>query len=170
MAAVIPAGQSITENGDEAVVVLPLHRLIHLIETESEQLTARLIEQVKSSPNAPDYSRVPEDELFASVYETYRHLSDWLLVKDEQQVERRARRVGAERAAQNVPFSQVVWVVVMMKETLLEFLMQVKRDEPRDPDGQVKLFQLLDHFFNRAICYAAAGHEQHMSSGETSGI
>ena len=146
--------------------MLPLHRLVHLIETQSEPLTKHLVEQVKGSPHTPDYSKVPADELYASVYEIYRHLSDWLLVKDEEQVQRRSRRVGAERAAQNVPFSQVAWVIVLMKETLLEFLVQAKKTGPRDPDGQVKLLQLLDRFFNRALCFAAGGHEQYMDSGK----
>ena len=149
--------------------MLPLHRLVHLIETQSEELTANLVREVKGSLWTPDYRNVPEDELYASVYDLYRHLSDWLLVKDEQQVERRCRRTGAERAAQRVPFSQVAWVVVLTKETLLEFLMQVKRSGPRDPDGQTKLLQLLDRFFNRAICYAAAGYEEYMSSREGNG-
>lgn len=59
-------------------------------------------------------------------------------------------------------------MVVLTKETLLEFLMQVKRSGPRDPDGQTKLLQLLDWFFNRAICYAATGHEEYMSFREGS--
>lgn len=149
--------------------MLPLHRLVHLIETQSEELTANLVREVKGSLWTPDYRKVSDDELYASVYDLYRHLSDWLLVKDEQQVERRCRRTGAERAAQGVPFSQVAWVVVLTKETLLVFLMHVKKSGPRDPYGQTKLLQLLDRFFNRAICYAASGHEQYMSSREASG-
>jgi len=94
------------------------------------------------------------------VYEIYRHLGDWLLTKDELDLERRYLRVGADRAKQNVPFSQVAWAIVLTKENLWEFLKKEATEErPVEVYGELEMLQLLDSFFNRAIYYAALGYE-----------
>ena len=142
--------------------MLPLHRLVHLIETRSQDLAADLVRQTKVSPSTPDYKNVPDEELRDRVYEIYRHLGDWLLAKDERQVERRYQRIGAERAAQNVPFSQVAWVIVLTKKNLWEFLKkETEGQNPEKPRETLALLLLLDQFFDQALCSAAAGHEQH---------
>jgi hypothetical protein len=69
-------------------------------------------------------------------------------------------RIGAERAKQNVPFSQVAWVIVMVKDNLWNFLKkEVSEERPVEAFGELEMLQLLDHFFDRAIYYAAVGYE-----------
>ena len=67
---------------------------------------------------------------------------------------------SAERARQNIPFSQVAWVIVLVKENLWEFLKNEKvEDRPVEVFGELEMLQLLDRFFDRAIYYAAVGYE-----------
>lgn len=140
--------------------MMMLYRLVHLIETNSPALASCLLDRVHASEATPDYKRVPADDLRQVVYEIYRHLGDWLLTKDELDLERRYLRIGAERARQNVPFSQVAWVIVLVKDNLWEFLKQHAIEErPVEAYGQLEMLQLLDHFFDRAIYYAAVGYE-----------
>jgi hypothetical protein len=137
-----------------------LYRLVHLIESNSNALATCLLDRVNSSQATPDYKQVPPDDLKERVYEIYRHLGDWLLTKDELDLERRYLRVGADRAKQNVPFSQVAWAIVLTKENLWEFLKkQAPEDRPVEVYGELEMLQLLDNFFNRAIYYAALGYE-----------
>jgi hypothetical protein len=56
------------------------------------------------------------------VYEIYRHLGEWLIGKDESHLEQRYLQIGARRACQRVPLSEVIWVIVLTKETLWEFI------------------------------------------------
>lgn len=140
--------------------MMMLYRLVHLIETHSQALAACLLERVQGSEAAPGYKNVPPDELRERVYEVYRHLGDWLLTKDELDLERRYLRIGADRAKQNVPFSQVAWVIVLVKENLWDFLKkETTIDRPVEAYGELEMLQLLDRFFDRAIYYAAVGYE-----------
>ena len=140
--------------------MMMLYRLVHLIESHSQALSACLIDRVKSSEATPDYKNVPPQELQQTVFEIYRHLGDWLLTKDELDLERRYLRIGAERARQNVPISQVAWVIVLVKDNLWEFLKkEATEDRPVEVYGELEMLQLLDHFFDRAIYYAAVGYE-----------
>jgi hypothetical protein len=140
--------------------MMMLYRLVHLIESHSQALSACLLDRVKASDATPDYKNVPQEDLQRAVYEVYHHLGDWLLTKDELDLERRYLRIGAERARQDVPFSQVAWVIVMVKDNLWEYLKRESTEErPVEVYGELEMLQLLDHFFDRAIYYAAVGYE-----------
>ena len=140
--------------------MMMLYRLVHLIESHSQALAACLLDRVQGSEATPDYKRVPAEDLKERVYEIYRHLGDWLLTKDELDLERRYLRVGADRCKQNVPFSQVAWVIVLTKDNLWEFLKKEQsEDRPVEVYGELEMLQLLDNFFDRAIYYAALGYE-----------
>jgi hypothetical protein len=140
--------------------MMMLYRLVHLIETHSQSLASCLLDQVQGSDATPDYKNVPPEELKDRVYEIYRHLGDWLMTKDELDLERRYLKIGAERARQHVPFSQVAWAIVLTKDNLWEFLKkEAPLDRPVEAYGELEMLQLLDHFFDRAIYYAALGYE-----------
>ena len=141
--------------------MMTLYRLVRLIETHSNELASCLLERVHNSEATPDYLLVPDQDLKERVYDIYRHLGDWLITKDEIDLEQRYLRVGARRAKQEVPFSQVAWAIVLTKDNLWEFLKKESSiDRPVEVFGELEMLQLLDHFFDRAIYYAAIGYEK----------
>ncbi len=137
-------------------------RLVRLIETHSEQLAQALLKKVQNSPRLSDFHRkVPPHELRQRAYEIYRNLEDWLLAKTEEDVEHRYTAIGARRAAQGVPLSQLILAIVTVKEHLWEFLLREgMADRPVELYQQLELLQLVDQFFDRAVCCAARGYEQ----------
>lgn len=138
------------------------YRLVRLIETHSDALAASLLERVQNSPLLRDYRNVPPQELTQRVYEIYRHLGEWLLSKSEQEVERRYVEIGARRAAQDVPLSQVIWTITLTKENLWEFLKKESVIErPTEIFGELEMLQLLEQFFDRAVYFAAIGCERY---------
>ena len=103
--------------------MMMLYRLVRLIETHSQSLASCLLDQVESSELAKTYQRnVPGEELREKVYEIYRHLGEWLIAKDETDLQSRYLQIGARRANQRVPLSEVIWVIVLTKENLWEFV------------------------------------------------
>jgi hypothetical protein len=145
----------------EEMAMMTLYRLVRLIETHSNELAACLLDRVHNSEATPDYLLVPDEDLKDRVYEIYRHLGDWLMTKDELDLEARYLRIGARRARQDVPFSQVAWAIVLTKDNLWEFLKKESAIErPVEVFGELEMLQLLDLFFDRAIYYAAVGHEK----------
>ena len=141
--------------------MMMLYRLARLIENNSQALAVCLLDRVQNSEATPDYEDVPQEELKERVYEIYRHLGDWLITKNEFDLEERYLKIGTRRAQQNVPFSQVAWAIILTKDNLWEFLKKESvPDRPVEVFGELEMLQMLDHFFDRAIYYAAIGYER----------
>lgn len=138
-----------------------LYRLVRLIETHSQALAACLLDRVESSDLTRGYHKnVPGEELKETVYEVYRHLGEWLMGKNEAQLEQRYMRIGSRRASQGVPLSELIWVIVLTKENLWEFIKKESvLERPTEVFGELEMLQFLDQFFDRAIHYAAVGYE-----------
>jgi len=140
--------------------MMMLYRLVRMIETHSQSLAASLLEQVQKSDLTRTYQNVPAAELQERVYEIYRHLGEWLIGKDESHLEQRYLQIGARRAHQQVPLSEVIWVIVLTKETLWEFIKkEAVLERPVEVFGELEMLQLLEQFFDRAIYYASVGYE-----------
>lgn len=141
------------------------YRLVRLIETHSDELAAGLLTRVQNSELSRSYRHVPPEELRQRVYEIYRHLGEWLLGKSAFDIEQRYEEIGTRRAHQNVPISELVWVIVLTKENLWEFLKkEAGMERPTEVFGELEMLQLLDQFFDRAIYYASIGYERAQSA------
>ncbi len=137
-------------------------RLVHLIESHSEQLTESLIHKVERSTRAADLRKVPIHELRERSREVYRNLSDWLLTKTEDDIERVYTPLGRRRAEQGVALSALCWALMMTEENLWDFLeMEGMREKPLEILGGFELLRLLDLFFDQAIYFATLGYESY---------
>jgi hypothetical protein len=88
-------------------------------------------------------------------------LGDWLMTKDELDLETRYLEIGARRAGQQVPLSQLLWAITLTKANLWEFIKNESGlERPVEVFGELEMLQLLDQFFDRAIYYAAIGYER----------
>jgi hypothetical protein len=137
------------------------YRLVRLIENHSDALAGGLLQRVQSSEFTTDYCNVSEEELKQRVHEIYRHLGEWLLGKTEFDIKERYQEIGTRRAEQHVPLSQLMWVIVLTKENLWEYLKhEAGMERPVEVFGELEMLQLLDQFFDRAIFYASVGYEK----------
>jgi len=147
--------------------MMTLYRLVRLIESHSNELASALLNRIRSSEATPDYYLVSDEDLRERVYEIYRHLGDWLITRDEFDLEQRYEKIGARRAKQNVPLSQVVWAIILTKDNLWEFLkLHSEMDRPVEAFGELEMLQILDLFFDRAIYFAAVGYEKACSEAQ----
>ena len=147
--------------------MLLAYRLVKIIENHSDGLARSLHNRYTNCRKCSAYSSVPESELIERVYEVYRHLGEWLLGKTEADVERRYLEIGAQRAAQGVPISQVAWMICLVRENLWDYLQKhAELERPAEIFGELELLEMLDKFFHLAIYYAALGHER-ATSGHT---
>jgi len=143
------------------------YRLVRLIETHSDALAAGLLAKVQSSELTRAYRHVAPEELQQRVYEVYRHLGDWLLGKSTFDIEQRYEEIGTRRAHQEVPISELIWVIVLTKENLWEFLKKESSVErPVEVFGELEILELLDQFFDRAIYYSSIGYERALAAHE----
>jgi hypothetical protein len=143
------------------------YKLVRLIETHSEALTATLLKKVQESEFTNSYRNVPADDLKDRVGGIYSHLGEWLLGKTSFDIERRYEEIGARRVHQGVSVSELIWVVILTKETLWEFLKkESKLEKPTEAFGELEMLQLLDQFFDRAIHAASVGYEKALGKQE----
>jgi hypothetical protein len=149
--------------------MMMLYRLVRLIETHSESLAGCLLDRVQSSELTPYYHRnVPAEDLKERVFEIYYHLGEWLMAKDEFYLKERYSQIGALRARQRVPLSELIWVIVLTKDNLWEFIKKESvLERPVEVYGELEMLQLLEQFFDRAIYYASTGYESELP---TSGV
>jgi hypothetical protein len=142
------------------------YELVRLMEAHSDALAAGLLAKVQSSELTRSYRHLPPEDLRDRVYEIYHHLGEWLLGKwllgkGGFDVEQRYEEIGTRRVHQGVPISELVWVIILTKENLWEFLHKESLPKrPTDVFGEPEMMQLLDQFFDRAIYYASVGYER----------
>jgi hypothetical protein len=154
-------GQSSNAKG---VIMMFSYRLVRLIESHADALASGLEQRVQSSPQISHFHALPAVEMRERVYEIYRHLGEWLLGKNELDIEQRYREIGKRRAQQRVPLSEVVQAIVLTKENLWEFLKsEAVMDRAVEIMGELELLQMLEMFFDRAIYYAAVGYEDEVA-------
>jgi hypothetical protein len=140
------------------------YRLVRLIESHADELAASLEQRTQASSQVSHFRGIPSQELQERVYEIYRHLGEWLLGKNEVDIEQRYRQIGSRRAQQKVPLSEVIQAIVLTKENLWEFLKSAAvMDRAVEIMGELELLQMLEMFFDRAIYYAAVGYEEEIS-------
>lgn len=136
------------------------YRLVRLIESHADALASGLEERVQASTHITHFGNISPQELRERVYEIYRHLGEWLLGKNELDIEQRYREIGARRARQKVPLSEVIQAIVLTKENLWDFLKaEAVIDRAVEIMGELELLQMLEMFFDRAIYYAVVGYE-----------
>lgn len=139
------------------------YRLVRLIESHADTLATGLERKVTSSEYATSFRNIPPHELRERVYEIYRHLGDWLLGKNQENIEQRYREIGSRRASQNVPLPEVIHAIVLTKENLWDFLKnEAILERAAEILGELELLQMLEQFFDRAIYFAAVGYEERM--------
>jgi hypothetical protein len=137
------------------------YRLVRLIEAHADGLAKALGEQIANSDRCSTYrTNVDPKELEHLVGEVYQQLGQWLLSRTENDIEERYRAIGARRAQEGVPLSQVLWCIALVKENLWEyFSANDLLQQPSEVFSEMKMFQLLDQFIDRAMFYAAVGYE-----------
>jgi hypothetical protein len=144
-----------------AEMTMLAHKLMRTIETHADALTETLEAKIEGSDRCTNYGRVSLDELKTSVAGIYGQLSQWLVTKTEEDIDRRYTLIGTRRAEQHVPVSQLLWCIVLVKENLWEFLRDNENLENTSQIfGELELMQMVEQFFDRAIYYAVRGHEQ----------
>jgi len=145
-------------------------RLVHLIESHSEELAENLLHKLERSHRAADLRKVPPHEIRERVRDVYQNLSDWLLTKTDEDIERVYVPLGRHRAEQGVMMSAVCWALLMTEENLWDFLeLEGMREKPLEILGGFELLRLLDRFFDHAVYFATLGYESYGSEKQADG-
>jgi hypothetical protein len=140
-------------------------KLVSMIENHCDDLAKRLAEKLHRSSRTAGFLVIPREELIHATADLYRNLGEWLLSKTEDEIESRWVEVGRRRYAQKVPLDDVVWGIILSKETLWGYLRHESlADHALDLFNELAFMQMLDGFFDRAVYYAVKGYESAKSA------
>src|SRR4051812_33534602 len=143
--------------------MLLAYRLVRLIENNADKLADSALKMLQESEKTRAFAKAGTtgEDFHQAVSEIYTHLGEWVMGKSEEDIAIRYTEIGRKRASQAVLLSELNWAIVIAREALWEFLKaEDNLERPTEVFGELKLLQMLEQFFDRAIYYAAVGYEQ----------
>jgi len=135
--------------------------MVRLIESHTDGLASELMRRLVASERCRDLvQKVPAQELEMRTREIYRHMTDWLLLKTESEMEAQYIGLGERRLQQGVPFSDLLFALAATKECLWEYLeREGLLEDPVELLGDLNLLHALGRFFDRIAYAVAVGYE-----------
>ena len=136
-------------------------RLISVIENHASALTCETVKKLQSSQRTRSYNKVSYGDLSYRVKEIYQNLSRWLWEKKDTVIQSWYNDLGEQRCNEGIPLSEVLWALILTKYQLIDYLDVCALDNSAMELYRKKEFdQLIDRFFDRAVCYTAEGYER----------
>jgi hypothetical protein len=135
-------------------------RLVQLIEAHWEEITERVISEIKKNPETQQLAGRPESELRAWSRDILENLETLLAARKEDLVQRRFRTFGRMRYEENVPLHEAVLRLQILKAEILNFVheqgfamtvLELYREE--------ELQVLIGRFFDACVFQIVRGYE-----------
>jgi len=137
-------------------------KLVQHMKTNGDRMSQGLLQKIRTSNRCDELVlRVSADEQKRYGSIIYGDLTDFLSGETESFVEQHYLGLGAQRAQQGVPFSDLFWAVSISREYLWEYIQQeCLLDEQVDFWGGVILLHSLNRFFDRALYFTILGYQR----------
>jgi hypothetical protein len=147
------------------------NRLIQLIENHSESLTQEALHDVLTNQNTVSFRKVPRAELKPRIASLYQNLGGWIGCPSEDDIRHEYEDWGRTRFRQGIPFSEIVYVLILTKKHLQKFIREhglvdfsgdrVTPDElvPVELYAIQELNYLVGDFFDKALYHLVRGYE-----------
>lgn len=144
-------------------------RLVTTIEKHAEELTRRVVHQLRLNPRTPSYRRLDAEENYARVLNVVSNLGEWLDHKSDAATEKAYRKLGLQRFREGIPLCEVVGALMLTERILREFVQSEGLvDTAFELHQQVELYSLINDFFDRAIYFTVLSYEeQARAAGKT---
>jgi len=147
------------------------NRLIQLIENHSESLTQGVLNDVLTNEHTVSFRKVPRAELKPRIASLYQNLGRWIGSPDEDDIRQEYEDWGRTRFRQGIPFSEIVYALILTKKHLREFIREhglvdfsgdrVMPNElmPIELYAIQELNYLIGDFFDKALYHLVHGYE-----------
>jgi hypothetical protein len=151
--------------------------LIELIEIHAEQLTKDVARTLVANARTPAFRRVRPEDLERRIFQILHDLGTWIGEPKNARVQTEFSDWGRRRFDQGIPVSEILYAVLILKNTLRRYIRDnglVEEAVPRllgDYVLPIHLHGLMDlntqvgEFFDEAIYYLACGYEAGAKDG-----
>jgi hypothetical protein len=137
-------------------------KLVDLIERNADELTASYVLSIQRDQRMPKYQGFDQKEIFKRAYRVYSQLGRWISHETtKEEMKEYWTALGRQRRKEGFPLSEIVLSLCHIRRQLWE-----KVQAEGLMDTALDLYQAMDlHnrvvlFFDRAIYFAAVGHEE----------
>lgn len=138
-------------------------KLVQLVETHWEQVSARILNKIHNDPRLPHVNRLSESELRGRSREILNNIGDWLEASRDEPLARRSEALGRERFEEGIPLHEAVLARFIIKEGLIEFVRDhafVETSLQLYAEGEME--KRIADLFDRMIYYVVRGYEEAM--------
>ena len=135
-------------------------KLVQLVETHWEQISARILLKIRSDSRLTHVRRLPESELRNRTRELLNNIGDWLGASMDEPLAERSEQLGRQRFEEGIPLHEVVLARFIIKEGLIEFVRDhalVETSLQLYAEGEME--KSVSHLFDRMIYYVVRGYE-----------
>lgn len=135
-------------------------RLIHLIEMHEEQISARILREIRHDPRLAHLAGLPDAELHERGREILQKLGHWLSFGNEEEIARKYEVVGKIRFQEAVPLHESIYGLCLIKYATIDFI----HEQGIDKDcvalyAEEELERRVAKFFDWLIIHLAQGYE-----------
>lgn len=149
-----------TPTGKWRVIDMVLPDLIQLIEQHADKLTAAVIDDLKSNPRTGFLHSRSTEDLENRAHQLYSHLGRWIAERDPAEIDKLYGEAARRLHAADVPLSEVVYVVILLKRHLWDFVKRnVLVDSINDLYQLEEMGVVLSRFFDEAIYVSVKTYE-----------
>jgi hypothetical protein len=150
-------------------------QLIELVEIHARQLVSDVARDLVSSERTRGFRSVPLEDLEHRLFQIVHRLGDWIGESGSEHVRTEFSEWGARRFDQQIPLSEIVYAVILLKQHLHRYVREhgiVEASFPRIDQDYVlpmhlhslqELNNTVGRFFDEALYYLASGYEAEAS-------
>jgi len=135
-------------------------KLIHLIEAHAEELTVRIVRDIRANPECAHLARLPEAELRERGHEILQNLGHWLASGNEEKIAHEYESIGKLRHEEAVPLNESICGLCLIKYAMIDFI----HEQGIDRDcvalyAEEELERRVARFFDFLLIHLARGYE-----------
>ncbi len=136
-------------------------RLVRLIEQHWDNLSARVITDIRGDPRLGRVGNLPESDLRERARDILEHLDHWLAASHEHELSHHFERIGATRREEELPLDEVVLAYFKIKRHALEFVRtQGLGQSTVEVYAEEELEHSVGRFFDNAVYHLIRGYQQ----------
>jgi len=139
-------------------------KLVQLLETHWEAVSARFFRQLNSEPGLVHVKKLPESEFSRICRRLVSNIGQYLMTRPGAGVGIEFERVGRERFQEGIPLSEAIRGIQLLKEAAISYLRdQELFDTSVDIYAEEELEHQIGIFFDLLIVNLAVGYEKEQS-------
>ena len=138
-------------------------KLVHLIEQHWDEITSRVIDEVRREPRMTHIRAVVEPELREWSQDLLQNLGHWLRAGNDEELAHQYENFGKLRFEQNVPLHESVRGLCIIREKMLDFVEEhIFSKSSLELYAEEELERRLGRFFDLLTIHMVEGYERAM--------